>query len=358
MKKLKLLIIDYLMNRSFANDDEIYMYLMSISANIVSLLIHLYLLLLHVIFRVTVVVYFNIFSIMVYLLTFIMVKKRRYLLSGLAICFEVLFYTTCINILCGIENYSAVYYVLIIGFCGIVPFGSQRVTYFIRAACAIAAGISIYFHLMLDPVIPLDRNLCILLLVSNTYIMIFGVMIEFYIVSLARKIIAGLNENMIKELSSQVYIEPLTGLYNRRYAERYFKALSEQSGHVCVAMLDIDDFKQINDTLGHSCGDEVLVYLASFLGKRIRKVDEAFRWGGEEFLLVLNDIRLSEAYYVLDKLRRQLDEMTVPTKQGDIHITVTIGVAKLDRFDVEGSLELSDKNLYDGKRKGKNIVII
>lgn len=358
MKKLKLLIINYLINRSFTNDDEIYMYLMSISANIVSLLVHLYLLLLHVIFRVPVIAYFNVFSIIVYLLTFVLIRRRLYLASCLAVSLEVLFYTTSINILCGIENYSAVYYVLIIGFCGIVPFGSQIVTYFIRAACAAAAGISIYFYLATEPLIILDQNLYTVLLVSNTYIMIFGVMIEFYIVSLAREIIASINENKIKELSSQVYIEPLTGLYNRRYADRYFKVLSEQSGHVCVAMLDIDDFKQINDTLGHGCGDEVLVFLASFIKNRLRKVDKAFRWGGEEFLLVLNDIRLSEAYYVMDKLRIQLDEMLVPTKQGDIHITVTIGVAKFDRFNVEGSIELSDKNLYDGKRKGKNIVII
>lgn len=160
--------------------------------------------------------------------------------------------------------------------------------------------------------------------------------------------------------------DSLTGLYNRRKMHDLLNAMSEllagEGKQMCIAMLDIDNFKKINDTYGHDAGDEVLKTLASVLLKKQAETDgfQACRWGGEEFLVFYRMNRQSTEAIVreFDELRQQIAQQAVICNEQEINVTVTTGLA----FYKEGTsitdmIKLADDNLYEGKTSGKNVVI-
>lgn len=160
--------------------------------------------------------------------------------------------------------------------------------------------------------------------------------------------------------------DSLTGLYNRRKMHDLLNAMSEilagEGNQICIGMLDIDNFKKINDTYGHDAGDEVLKTLAGVLLKKQAGTDgfQACRWGGEEFLVFyrMNHQDNTEIIREFDELRQQIARQTVNCNEHEINVTVTIGLA----FYKEGTsitdmIKLADDNLYKGKTSGKNVVI-
>ncbi|MDR3052504.1 MAG: GGDEF domain-containing protein, partial [Coriobacteriales bacterium] len=150
--------------------------------------------------------------------------------------------------------------------------------------------------------------------------------------------------------------DALTQLYNRRYAHQYFEKIRADVPRLdwCIAMLDIDNFKTINDTYGHAVGDAVLTELAVQLTSMLRQTDLVFRWGGEEFLILLLARNVDIAYNVLDKVRRRLATSQEIEEHVGLRFTVTLGVSKLDLDAIEQSIESCDQKLYLGKNSGKN----
>lgn len=158
-------------------------------------------------------------------------------------------------------------------------------------------------------------------------------------------------------------VDPLTDVYNRRklfdLADREV-ARARRYGHpLSVLMLDIDDFKQINDHYGHSAGDTVLSELASVCEDSLRETDAFGRYGGEEFAAILPETTAREANEEIgERLRRNVDQTGFETDQGRIDVTVSIGVATMDDSidDIRQLLERADEALYKAKRSGKNRV--
>lgn len=161
--------------------------------------------------------------------------------------------------------------------------------------------------------------------------------------------------------------DSLTGLYNRRKMHDLLNAMSEllatSYNQMCIAMLDIDNFKRINDTYGHDVGDEVLKSLASLLLDKQAKEDgfQACRWGGEEFLVFYrkNHQNTSEIIDEFEELRQQIECCkTVVCGEHKVKFTVTIGLAFYDgNSSITELIKLADNNLYEGKSSGKNVVI-
>lgn len=168
------------------------------------------------------------------------------------------------------------------------------------------------------------------------------------------KRIAYMNNLKLELLSNT---DPLTGIFNRKMfnteMERYMRMHHEQAFSMII--LDIDDFKDINDNLGHLAGDRVIVELADTIRQNIRENDMLFRWGGEEFIVFLEDCDKKQAFLVAEKLRKIIEEMLF---QGSIHITCSFGVVT-DRkaSSVDELLARGDTYLYMAKAKGKNTVI-
>lgn len=155
--------------------------------------------------------------------------------------------------------------------------------------------------------------------------------------------------------------DPLTGTHNRasfdssllrevELARRHGTALS-------MIVIDIDLFKSINDTYGHSVGDNVIKNLTRVIDKVIRKSDMLFRFGGEEFVVLLSNTDRDGALLLAERIRRGVEQTSVRTQQRDIPVTVSLGVATLGAGDTAQALfDKADQALYTAKSEGRNCV--
>ena len=157
--------------------------------------------------------------------------------------------------------------------------------------------------------------------------------------------------------------DELTGLPNRRDMN---ETIANEVGRVqrthkpfCFIFIDIDHFKNINDTYGHACGDVILKSVAQTIRTLLRKYDVFARYGGEEFLTLLPETDLAGAETVAERFRKQIEKMTVHYADFTIKITITLGVARYDaRLGADRSIQMADKALYRGKESGRNQVVV
>ena len=155
-----------------------------------------------------------------------------------------------------------------------------------------------------------------------------------------------------QQLSDRANRDRLTNLYNRHFMiERLTKALEDDKVYG-IAMIDIDDFKSINDKHGHAAGDEVLIKVAETIVKTCKDCVVS-RWGGEEFLVLMND-----DVALLETLRKAIEDMTVRFEDIEIRLTITSGF-ELKNKDValDDWIIRADEKLYQGKNSGKNKVV-
>ncbi len=161
-------------------------------------------------------------------------------------------------------------------------------------------------------------------------------------------------------LSNEAKHDKLTGLPNRYFMGDYLNELmnSDVPGIPWVAMVDIDDFKVVNDTYGHLAGDEVLKGLVKIIAADGSDVKTS-RWGGEEFLLAGKASSVEEIYEGLEGMRVSIAEHGLWYEECRLRITVTIGAAMYEQGDtVIAWINRADKNLYQGKQNGKNQVVM
>lgn len=156
-------------------------------------------------------------------------------------------------------------------------------------------------------------------------------------------------------------VDPLTGLLNRAALQRDLEREVEQArrtgASLCVAMIDADHFKQVNDTHGHGFGDSVLEELADRFEAALRPVDRVFRYGGEEFVMVLPDTDLTDALQVVERLRQIVSETPITEDGMSVHQTVSAGVAVARPDDqAEALVGRADAALYEAKTSGRNRV--
>ena len=168
------------------------------------------------------------------------------------------------------------------------------------------------------------------------------------------------NINQIADFANKDF---LTGVYNRRYfyddMNEYLAYAEERAEPYAVAMLDIDHFKQINDTYGHDGGDRALKTLAKKLIDETKKCDLVARFGGEEFCIVLKNVSNEEAVKFFVNLRASIANCKVQLKKEQIKFTVSIGVAfSRSDYRLDELLELADEALYRAKENGRNRVEI
>lgn len=186
----------------------------------------------------------------------------------------------------------------------------------------------------------------------------------------AKELIARVNrelelvklQNELKLLAST---DSMTQLYNRRYftkvSEHILDLAKREKQELCVIIIDIDKFKTINDTYGHSIGDEVIIEFSKILQEEQRKSDIACRFGGEEFVLLLPKTNIEGAVTVAQKIREKTQSITVQTSNISLHFTVSLGVSSIFT-ETENSIEMAinraDEALYEAKNRGRNRVCV
>lgn len=173
--------------------------------------------------------------------------------------------------------------------------------------------------------------------------------------------VAKASVNMQRSLRNLIVKDSLTDLYNRRYCNQNLKNLSEQyikTGEpYTLAIADIDFFKKVNDTYGHTAGDEVLVSVAQIMKKSMAGKGFAARWGGEEFLLVYTGCDMETTLTYLEMLVEAIREMCVEYDDKVIKITISIGVATGNGDSVDKVLCTADDRLYHAKKEGRDRVV-
>jgi diguanylate cyclase len=164
-----------------------------------------------------------------------------------------------------------------------------------------------------------------------------------------------------KKLAGLATTDPVTNLVNRRIIlsriEQEKNRMERGSKPFTLIMVDVDNFKQVNDEYGHSCGDYVLVNLAEAISLTLRKQDEVARWGGDEFLVMLPETDVDGGVIVAEKIRTKIIETPFLYRELEIPVTVTLGVGSCEPGNGVGScIRKADQALYAGKQAGKNRV--
>jgi diguanylate cyclase (GGDEF)-like protein/PAS domain S-box-containing protein len=186
---------------------------------------------------------------------------------------------------------------------------------------------------------------------------IAGIVVAFHDISDRKK--------LEQELKRRAQTDVLTGLYNRRHfyelAEQELARARRYGKPLAVLMLDVDHFKQVNDSYGHHAGDAVLRKLSEVCIATLREIDVIGRYGGEEFVVLLPETDALRALEAAERLRHALSEADVPVAGGDtLHFTVSIGVANLvaTDADLDSVLKRADKGMYEAKESGRNRVCV
>lgn len=188
-----------------------------------------------------------------------------------------------------------------------------------------------------------------------------GLMLDATLLALALTYQFRIGQTEKLHAEQQARIDPLTEINNRRafydIALPIWRIAARHQRHLSVIMLDIDFFKQINDTYGHVRGDEALVALADVLKNAARTHDLVARWGGEEFILLLSETDLSEAMALAERLRVAIEAISLVGGRG-IHLTASFGVVQRDpeHHNLDQLISAADAYLYQAKALGRNRV--
>lgn len=170
-------------------------------------------------------------------------------------------------------------------------------------------------------------------------------------------------EQELEQVSELVHEDQLTGTLNRRGLDEAFAREATRADRseasLCVALLDIDNFKRLNDTLGHQAGDHALIHLSSVIKETLRPSDSVARYGGEEFVIILPDTDIANAEFIITRLQRELTKKFFLHENDRILITFSAGIAlRAPQEDQENVLGRADKAMYQAKRIGKNLVVV
>lgn len=172
-------------------------------------------------------------------------------------------------------------------------------------------------------------------------------------------------EETNRKLKRMAMKDGMTGLYNRQCLNEFLlKEWSRSTRHgfpLSLVMIDVDNFKSVNDTYGHQCGDDVLKKIAGLLKKLSRANDLVARYGGEEFAIILPQTKLEDACMIAERYRSFVQKLSIPhLKSGSIHLTVSCGVSaaypETGDTDIDAFIQMADKALYRAKGSGKNKV--
>lgn len=158
-----------------------------------------------------------------------------------------------------------------------------------------------------------------------------------------------------------VWYDNLTGIYNRSFITHMAEIESERAMRykrpLSIALIDIDDFKKINDTYGHSTGDGVLIEIAKRIKGAARSTDMCGRYAGDEFLVLLPETPLSKTHFLGARLLKRINEAPININGRVIDTTISVGVATIDTDKKSSAHEIinkADEMLYKAKGKGKN----
>ncbi len=221
-------------------------------------------------------------------------------------------------------------------------------------------ALSFIFFYRRTPVIRISDKASMILTIFSAFAMFFSMVFYnvIYIYRSRREVLDLEKEN--EQLSADANNDTLTELLNRRGFLPLLEELMKEGEehHFCIAFLDIDNFKKVNDTFGHDCGDEVLRHISRLIRKELHGFDVC-RWGGEEIIILLNDTNLRIARQKMEAVRNSVASTPTVFFNMRVPVTITIGlVENTATFKKPNDIiQAADERMYYGKQHGKNILI-
>lgn len=166
---------------------------------------------------------------------------------------------------------------------------------------------------------------------------------------------------LLEQVESKAMIDPLTQVFNRgtynMEIDQMIKKFKRYKNPAALIIIDIDHFKKFNDDYGHKAGDAVLTLVAASIKGAVRDTDMVFRYGGEEFVVLLNKLDLKNTLKVAEKVRAQIESHHLMNKGTVLKVTASLGLSCFKEGDIESTIfERADKALYQGKQNGRNRV--
>lgn len=309
-------------------------------------------------------VIYNIASVAGYLACLRPIKKKSLLMVYFYICTEVIIHSMLATYTVGWDCGFALYLIAIIPVGFDMAFALKDTIRGISAAMAfgvisfaILMGCKLY-SAYFEPTHEITNERFILFMYIFNILCTCILLIVYSYIFTAEIFVTRLNlEENNKKLDSLASVDTLTGLYTRRKMSEILNKAVESGDNFSIIMSDIDDFKHVNDTYGHDCGDRVLEMVSGIVADCMPDGDNVCRWGGEEFLIITHR-PLNEAADIAEKIRAAVESRCLDFGGKTIRITLTLGVSEFNpNSNIDSIITAADKNLYIGKNSGKNCVI-
>lgn len=324
-----------------------------------ALIVHIVYAITFSIFTMPILVYYHIASILFYVIMSYCVRKNYFRLAVSAVHIEVCICVLINSLLCGWNAGFALYLIAIATLVYFCPFNHIFIPYLFSLA-EVALFFILKFWIIPDfaiSTVPPNSQLNFLYFlnaISAFSIILYAALISNVSAATTKKVL--LNDN--KNLKNIAHYDQLTNLVTRRYLLDKIDNIDLQNQKVIVVMADIDDFKLINDQYGHPCGDYILQVLGALFKKHLSNNVDVCRWGGEEFVIIFNNINKQEALEQIKNICKIVREHHFVYEQQGIKISMTFGISYSEESTTfEKLLEIADKRLYIGKNTGKNVVI-
>ena len=332
--------------------------ILSFAMSMLFLMIHIAMYSLFTYYGVTPMARFNIFSMCFYCAMLILIHRGRLHIFTVATFVEI-----CAHM--GLAEYytgwNGGFQLTLIGICVLLYFSeyvarSMHLSY-TRSLILVPAAMLAY---LVPLVIGLNRAAPYSLPDSvNAVLQIAWALIVFGVAIPILQLFVSIAARSQEELANEVLHDKLTGLPNRYYMSSFFRKMDSEDGEsqYWIAMADLDDFKGVNDTYGHNCGDYVLVTLAGII-RELSPVIEVCRWGGEEFLLAGKG-NTSDPKRQLERLCRAVEAYPFEYDGVKLRLTITVGAAWFTPGEsIDDWIAAADRKLYEGKSAGKNRVVM
>ncbi len=340
---------------------QVVTYLISVMA-----CIHIILFLLFFYFHVYMMVAVNAISILLYIICLVWLHfgKSHYVVFNLCyaeVVVHAMLATFAVGSSCGFLLYMVC--MIPIAYYAVYSFSdsNRSVSPFVYIFTTVVVFvISKYASWAFDPIYDIGNSFIQTIIYIGNYLLVVVTIVVFMSTFLIQ--IRTLEEIMMKKnqklevMSTQ---DALTGLANRRSINESYKNIIRKNQSYAVILGDIDDFKHINDTYGHGCGDIVLKAIADVFKLSVRNSDTVCRWGGEEILVMLPECNKNVAANIAEIIAEDVRNLVIKSSEGDrILITMTFGAADSDEGkDMKDVIKEADDRLYYGKRHGKNCVV-
>lgn len=282
--------------------------------------------------------------------------KREYRLLGLLVYFSIISHSVFACYYLGMGSGFQFHIFTLMT----LPFLSFQFPIIIRAfGVLLLIAVSVILELYLRPLAPkiiVNSDHLEIIKTINLLIFLFASSSISYFYSYALK-------QHQEKLTTLANIDQLTGLYNRRHlirvSENEINNQKRTNAPLSLILIDIDNFKIVNDTLGHDAGDEVLKNISSIITTSIRPLNVAARWGGEEFVILLPNTESNDAKTVAERLRKNVENNATSYESTKLNITITLGCTTSKNNESLNELLLAaDNALYKGKDKGKNQTVV